>query len=267
MKSLWLVVGLLIAFGADAQEQSSPYHFNWKRELIYASGAGLLCAGGLFTSHQVRPLTEAQIASLDPYVLPGFDRGATENWNPKMDLASDIMVYGTITLPALMMINKRARKDFLVVGFMYAETAMLTVGLTELTKGLAQRTRPYAYNPNVDLSEKTDRGARLSFFSGHTALSAALCFTTAKIFSDYSDNPTHEALVWTGAVIVPAVTGYLRYGSGHHFPSDIITGYVVGGAIGYLVPFFHKRKPIVKGLSIAPYSSGNDFGLYLSYRP
>lgn len=267
MKSFWLLLAFLIPFSVSAQEQSSPYNFNWKRELIYASGAGLLCAGGLFTSHQVRPLTEAQIASLDPYSLPGFDRSATENWNPKMDLASDIMVYGTITLPALMMINKRARKDFLVVGFMYAETAMLTVGLTELTKGLAQRTRPYAYNPNVDLSEKTDRGARLSFFSGHTALSAALCFTTAKIFCDYSDNPTHEALVWTGAAVVPAVVGYLRYGSGHHFPSDIITGYVVGGAIGYLVPFLHKRKPIAKGLSIAPYSSGNDFGLYLSYRP
>ena len=97
-------------------------------------------------------------------------------------------------------------------------------------------------------------------------MTAAICFTTAKVFSDYSDNRTHEALVWTGAVIVPAVTGYLRYNAGKHFPSDIIAGYFIGGAVGYLVPWLHRRKPVVKGLSVSPFSTGDGAGLYLSYR-
>lgn len=257
-----LMISVLTCWG----QTDSPYNFNWKRELIYASGAGLVTGGGLLTSFQTRPLTIAQINSLDKFDIPGFDRNVTNKWNPKADLASDILVYGSVTLPAFMMINKRMRKDFLVIGFIYAETAMLTLGVTELTKGLAKRARPFVYNPDVDMSEKTGRDARQSFFSGHTSLTAALCFTTAKIFSDYSDNRTHEALVWTGAVLVPAVVGYLRYESGKHFPSDIIAGYFVGATVGYLVPWLHRRKPLMKGLTVSPYGLNGGAGLYLSYK-
>ncbi|MDP6909520.1 MAG: phosphatase PAP2 family protein, partial [Flavobacteriales bacterium] len=229
-------------------------------------GAGLLCAGGVFTHYQTRALTPAQVNALSPYEQPSFDRPAIHNWDPKVAIASDVLMYATFALPAIMMINREARKDFLIVGFMYAEVAMLTVGITELTKGLVHRPRPYVYNSSVDMHTRTSRDGRHSFFSGHTSTTAALCFTTAKIFSDYSDNPTHEALVWTGAALIPALTGYLRYEAGKHFPSDVIAGYLLGGTIGYLIPWLHRKKPIVKGLSISPFSTGDGAGLYLSYR-
>lgn len=262
----WLVLCFmtLTNFG-QAQEAQSPYNFNWKKDLIYSSAAAVFAGGGAFTSYQVRPLTVGQVNALDPYDLPGFDRAAVNQWDPKAKLASDILLYGSVTMPAFLMINKRMRKDFLVIGFIYAETGLLTIGVTELTKGLVKRPRPYAYNSEVDMATRTDKDARKSFFSGHTSITAALCFTTAKIFSDYSDNRTHKALVWTGAVIFPAVTGYLRYRAGKHFPSDIIAGYMVGATIGYLVPWLHRRKPLTKGLSIAPYSTGKGAGLYVSY--
>ena len=265
MKSVPIILLLSVLASVCSGQTESPYIFNWKRELIFASGAGLLAGGGLLTSYQTRPLTPAQVSSLDRFDIPGFDRGATANWSTQAALASNILIYGSVTLPAFLMINKRMRKDFLVIGFIYAETAMLTLGVTELTKGLSNRARPFVYNPNVDMREKTDRDARHSFFSGHTSLTAALCFTTAKIFSDYSDNRTHEALVWTGAALVPAVTGYLRFRAGKHFPSDIIAGYFVGGAVGYLIPWLHRRKPLAKGLSVSPFSTGDGAGIYLSY--
>lgn len=250
-----------------AQEEESPYNFNWKRELIYASGSGLLAAGGIFADRQIRPLTTAQINVLDPYALPGLDMSAVHRWSPKADLASDILLYGSVTLPAFMMINKRARKDFLAVGFIYAETALLTLGVTELAKTAVRRPRPFVYNPDVDMSYKTDRDARFSFFSGHTSITAALCFTTAKVFSDYSDNQTHKALVWTGAALFPAAVGILRYEAGKHFPTDIIAGYIIGGTIGYLVPWLHHRKPLLKGLSIVPFSNTQkQVGVYFSYQ-
>lgn len=248
-----------------AQENTSPYNFNWKKDLIYASGAGLLAAGGILTEFQVRGLTEAQVNSLNQYAIPSFDRPAIRNWNPDAAVASDILLYGSVALPAFMMINRRARKDFLVIGFIYAETALLTLGVTELSKGLSKRTRPYGYNPDVAMEERMARDARLSFFSGHTSITTALCFTTAKVFSDYSDNPTHEALVWTAAALVPIATGFLRYEAGKHFPTDIIAGYFIGGAIGYLVPWLHRRKPLAKGMSLSPYSTGNGIGVHFSY--
>lgn len=260
---------LCVAFLSNSyaySQSESPYNFNWKKDLIYSSGAGLLAAGGIFSDYQVRPLTEAQILSLNQFDQPGFDRLAITKWNPKADLASDAFLYGSLTLPAFLMIDKRMRKDFLAIGFIYAETALITLGVTELFKSGIRRPRPFMYNPDVDLHYKTERDARFSFISGHTSITAALCFTTAKVFSDYSDNPTHQALVWTGAALVPLITGYLRFEAGKHFPSDIIAGYLVGATIGYLVPWLHKRKPLVKGLTISPVGLQNGAGVYLSYR-
>jgi membrane-associated phospholipid phosphatase len=262
---LFLLIIVLNANSSWSQSES-PYNFNWKRDLIYASGAGLLTAGGFLADFQTRPLTPAQINSLDEFDLPGFDRATIRNWNPDAALASDILLYGSVTLPAFIMINKRARKDFLVVGFIYAETALLTLGITELTKGLVKRPRPYVYNPDLEMSRKTERDARFSFISGHTSLTAALCFTTAKVFSDYSDNPTHEALVWTAAAVLPLTTAALRVEAGKHFPSDVIAGYFVGGAIGYLVPWLHRRKPVAKGVTLSPMGVKGGAGVYFSYR-
>ena len=262
---LFVVLQTNCTYGQQ-KDSLSPYNFNWKKELVYSSGAGLVAAGGILARIQTRPFTEAQVLSLDKYNIPGFDRPATNRWSPNAALASDILLYGSVTLPAFLMINKRMRQDFLVIGFIYAETAMLTLGVTELTKGLSKRARPFVYNDDVSMDRKLERDSRLSFFSGHTSITTALCFATAKIFSDYSDNPTHEALVWTAAAAVPLTTAYLRYEAGKHFPSDVIAGYFIGGAIGYLVPWLHRRKPIVEGMSLSPYSTGDGLGVYFSYK-
>ena len=57
--------------------------------------------------------------------------------------------------------------------------------------------------------------------------------------------------LWSGAVLIPATAAYLRVQSGKHFPTDVMAGYAVGAAIGWLVPHLHKTKT---PLSIAPYS-------------
>ena len=271
---LALCSALLTNYGAQSQTDTlanqtlaSPYNFNWKKDLIASSMGGALLVGGIVVSNQLSPLTAAQLNSLDPFNINGLDRSATNNWSPASATASDVLLYSSFVLPGVLMLNKRMRKDFLVIGFMYAEVGMFTLGLTELTKGLSKRARPFVYNQSLDLEIRTPKDARQSFFSGHTSITAALCFTTAKIFSDYSDNSVHKALVWTGAAVLPIATASLRYAAGKHFPSDVIAGYFVGATIGYLVPWLHRRKPIVKGMTLAPYSNGRqEIGFYVNYR-
>lgn len=272
---IWLLI-LTVLFGAtaDGLAQSgdstktfeSPYDFRWKRELIYASGAGLVAAGGLVTRFQIKGLTPTEVNALDPFEIPSFDRPAIYNNSHTAEIASDVFLYGSMTLPAFLMIDKRMRKDFLPIGFIYAQTALLTFGVTELVKGAVRRPRPLAYNDSFTMELRTERDSRMSFFSGHTSITAALCFTTAKLFSDYSENKTHEALVWTAAALVPIATAYTRFEAGKHFPSDVIAGYFVGGAIGYLVPWLHRKKPLAKGLTLTPVGLEGGAGVYLSYR-
>ncbi|MEZ4880043.1 MAG: phosphatase PAP2 family protein [Chitinophagales bacterium] len=48
--------------------------------------------------------------------------------------------------------------------------------------------------------------------------------------------------MWTGAAIIPAITGLCRYGAGKHFFTDVIVGYAIGSAIGIGIPQLHKIK-------------------------
>lgn len=269
MRFLSLILAALMSVSALAQEEpelESPYVFNWKKDAIVTGvGLGVFGAGSYMHLTQ-QGLSLAEVNALNIYDINAFDRSATDRWSPTAANVSDGFMIGSMLLPFAMTGSKRARQDWKVIAFMYAEVGLYNIGLTELTKGLAKRVRPYAYNPEAPLSERMKSGTRASFFSGHTSTSAAFCFLTAKLFHDYSDNNTAKALVWTAAALIPATTGYLRYHAGKHFPTDIITGYIVGGAIGYLVPFLHRKKLYTERLSVLPYSGFNGTGVYLSYK-
>lgn len=262
-----LIIGAqsVMAQEQERREAKSPYDFKLKRDAVYASAALVFTGIGYFSRKQVDPLTDQTLDGLDRYDLPGFDRSTVSNWRPSSATASDYMVFASAAMPLLMLADRRARQDWLGLALMYIEVGGFTVGITELTKGMVRRPRPYAYNPDAPMDERLDADARMSFFSGHTSTAAAMCFLTAKVFSDYSDNRTAEALVWTGAVIAPAVVGFLRVHSGHHFPSDVIAGYMVGATIGYLVPTLHRARRMPKGLTITPFGSERGAGLRLGY--
>ena len=124
---------------------------------------------------------------------------------------------------------------------MYAETFALTAALTGLTKNLVKRPRPFVYNPNIELSYKQEGRAQYSFFSGHTSISAAMCFMTAKVFHDYNKGSWARPWVWAAAAIIPAITGILRQQSGQHFVTDVIGGYVIGATMGIIIPTLHSK--------------------------
>ena len=70
-----------------------------------------------------------------------------------------------------------------------------------------------------------------------------LRFFTAKTLSDYTNRSGVQAVAWTGAILLPAATGFFRYQAGNHFPTDVVVGYVVGAAVGIIVPHIHKTDP------------------------
>jgi len=62
---------------------------------------------------------------------------------------------------------------------------------------------------------------------------------------------------------MPAVTGYLRYEAGRHFPTDILGGYALGALTGVLIPIMHRR-PSSEGVAFKVVSLSN--GLMASLR-
>jgi len=86
-------------------------------------------------------------------------------------------------------------------------------------------------------------------------------------FTEYLTDNTAKTLIWTAAALIPAVTGLSRINTHNHFPTDVIVGYIVGAAIGYLIPELHKYEN-ENNISAAPQEFIHKpiFGFQISFR-
>ena len=179
---------------------------------------------------------------LDRSSVNGFDRVATFHYSERSAKASDWLFLGAAACSLAGMVVQQKSDQPLLPVVLAAESFLLTSSITNLTKELVQRRRPYRYNPDAPAHLHAESESYLSFWSGHTANCAALTFTTASVLqrSDLSRNA--KTAVWIGAAAVPALMGYLRVRAGRHFPTDVIVGYGVGMGIGLLVPYMHRKN-------------------------
>lgn len=237
----WLIFSWLILL-ASIIEAQSPYYFNKKTESGILLAGGTVTGLGLYYRSQTSLLSTDAIASLKKSEVNSFDRIAIENYSTKADRWSDVFWGGTHLLPLLFLSNTTTQNDIAKIGGLYGEVFLLNASITGLIKYTARRARPFVYNPDVDLEKKQSRTARTAFLSGHTSMTAANCFFAAKVFSDYYPDSSWKPFIWTGAALVPALTGYLRIKAGKHYPTDTIAGYALGAAVGVLVPQLHKKR-------------------------
>lgn len=234
--------------------------------MLRAFFVGLLCIpliGHAQTWHDLKPAREATIAGLgitfngigylqerqhltaSPSMItlwkvPPMDRIATRQWSLNAHRTSNVL-FGIAVGASLAtaVVNQHGERPLVPV-VIIAETGLLTAGITNTVKELVRRPRPYLYNPDVPTSAYDPQNDQVSFWSGHTANTAAISFACASLVQRSDASPGLKTATWIGAATAPAVMGYLRVRSGRHFPTDVLTGYLFGAAMGVLVPYFHR---------------------------
>lgn len=245
----FLFLLLLISFQAVAQT-SSPYQLELKKEITtYGIGLATVGAGTYFKS-KTPIFTAEELSALDINSVNSFDQVATNFFSLKAHNTSNYLWYGSQATPLLLLAGKESRREFGKIAILYGEMAFLTSGLTLLTKYTVRRPRPFNFDPNTSFEEKTRANAKASFISGHTSITASNCFFSAKVFADYYPESKWKPIVWGVAATIPAITGYLRVRGGRHYPTDVIGGYIVGAAVGCLVPHWHRSNRANKNLTI-----------------
>ena len=232
-----LILFLLLTTGASAQEGAYQLRGRTEIPLLATGAAGVTASILLRDKHE--PLSLEDVGKLNVDDILAFDGGGT-NYSEGAAATSDILVMSSFAAPLALLAFDETRSDAGTLGLILLETVMLNEALTGITKALVKRPRPYTYNQNAPEAVRTSRENTFSFFSGHTSHSAAVSFFTAKTISDYVDRPGVRTVAWTGAILLPAATGFFRYQAGKHFPSDVVVGYLVGASVGFLVPHLHK---------------------------
>jgi len=249
MYKVILIVLLCFGFG-NTYSQDKFYDVNIKKDAtILGVGAGFTIIGHVLINNTDVP-NATDIGLLSKADISRFDRWAANNSSGTAQSVSDIFLYSSVSLPFFIYLSSNSRGNELDIGIMAFETFLITNGITNIFKGSFNRFRPLAYNEDFDLEGKLTRGTRHSFISGHASNTAALSFFTAKVLLDLHPELNNKYLVWIPTILIPATISYLRVEAGKHFPTDVIAGYALGAAVGYLIPTLHKHKNI--DLSISP---------------
>ena len=125
--------------------------------------------------------------------------------------------------------------DFVIL----LQTTLLNGVLTETTRLLAQRPRPFVIPDPTGLGR--DPSNYTSFYSGHTSFSAAIG-TAGLIRLLVRAAPAWGIAVFTGlASMLVFLTGLFRVLAGRHFTTDVLTASVMGTAAALLLVWLRSR--------------------------
>lgn len=233
---------VVFAFTTSLWAAGSPYQNYTASDNVLLGVTALGGVTSLYLDHHMSPLTPEQAARLDRQSINRFDRPATYLLSPRSATFSDYGLRAGLVLPIGLMVDQKIRDHAMDVGYLYVETMALTGVVTELTKVTTQRIRPWAYNDDVPLEKKKGREVKKAFFSGHTSATFAGGVFFAKVFSDFYPDSKWKPAVWASSLTLASAVGYWRFRAGRHYPTDVLVGALVGGAIAYYIPELHKSK-------------------------
>lgn len=174
------------------------------------------------------------------------------------------MVIPTTSIGTMMAasIHDRAEIKYPTDMLLTLEAAALSGVLDQALKFTVGRERPFVHVLTEDQKARQTHPSdnNLSFYSGHTSLSFAIATASGTIASLRDYRLKH--VVWGTLVPMAALTGYLRIAGDRHYFIDVLTGAVLGSAVGILVPLvFHGRDgkdtvPFSTEVGPAPASAG-----------
>lgn len=248
-KEVILLFILCIVYPLKGNTQSKPDIYKIKRSDYFIAPVAI--ALGLTMKYGIHNdvLTKDEISNLTLDPVFNIDHVSLNKYNSGLDKAGNWMTIIPLSAPLILSMRDWKggnRNQAFAINFMYAEVIGLTFGITELTKNLTHRIRPYMYNTELSIDERyemNDSGdSEKSFYSMHTAFAFSSATFLSKVYTDCYGKSTQSKWIWAGSLTFATAIGVSRIYSGQHFPTDVIMGALVGGLTGYIIPVLHKNK-------------------------
>ncbi len=169
--------------------------------------------------------------------------GPIDNWaqttlNGKTAHISDGMALSTALAAGMitLALPKNQQTQYIQLA---VQNVWITANLTQTVKMLALRNRPYTQTPGF-VSSKTDD--HFSFFSGHSAITATAATTAIMMALNQPNMSTWgKAAAYTAGGLALTTAG-LRIAAGKHYPSDVVTGILVGVAVAVINTKLHEAN-------------------------
>lgn len=197
------------------------------------------------------------------------DLGVRDNFSQRANHLSDVLLVASLAAPAIYLTGSTiddADGDRLLI---YGQSLAINAALAQGAKRLVQRPRPYTYSKDpaaLRYAKSTGDDARLSFYSGHSAMSFGAAVTGAYLLGASSESKLARGVGWGVGLMAASATANLRVRAGKHFYSDVVVGAIVGTAVGYIVPALHAdgRPYVPDGQELLAAGAGILGGMLIS---
>ena len=241
-----------VVAAAEAHSSRSARELRMGREIaLLGVGTGLLAAHALVPPAKGRAVPPQGFSPIE-IALP-LDRDVVGNRSVGADRASDWTLKALLALPLFIAgttSEAGARwRDFGSSTLVYAETFLISQGITRLAKSTLGRPRPYAYMPvgsrpnefRYDVSK--DRTFR-SMPSGHSASAwtGAALGLIGHLLRRPDASPLERVGIGFLSGALAGATATLRVEAGQHFPSDVLVGAGIGILTGVTLPLLHHGE-------------------------
>jgi membrane-associated phospholipid phosphatase len=195
-------------------------------------------------------LTPASCAPrCDQADLAAFDRAVAGRYDSNMRLTSDLAVAALLAGGAGVLLFDGGWVD-LAVG---TESVLVASAIAVTTMFAVRRPRPWLYGEEAPLRDRERGGSSMSFPSGHTANAFAVALALFRIQRARHPGSSRPYWLLAGAGGLAVVVATTRVLAGDHFPSDVLAGALLGGAVGWAVPELHR---VARRLSVVPSAGG-----------
>lgn len=245
---------LLILFSVFQITVAEPvYNLSWKTEIPLGIAGTSLFAIGQWRLSQSEPYQEGSYNRDD---LFPWDRPFAGTWNPKADLASNILIVGGVLPFALSIpmwrMGELTGTELGTQLVMFMEVIALQSGVNLMVRSAEVWPRPFMFGSGGG-KERNAHGTAGSFYSGHSSAAFSIAVFSSTWFQESSPGSSWIPWVWTGSLAVASTMAGLRVAAGKHYPTDVVVGAIIGSGIGWVVPLLHKRNSPIK---IAPQAGG-----------
>lgn len=249
MKNILTACAVLLHIIGYSQNDA-PYKFSAKTDGIISVTLLASTATYFVLQQHNTALTSSDISGLSVGLIHPFDRSTVTEYNPNhAKISKQIATAGLIgsvgmqglTVLAASTFSQSYKNHVAIAASMWLQTNIAAYVGAGICKTITHRVRPFVYNTNVPIKQKLTIDAQQSFFSRHTALTAANTFLAAHVVSSYYTPSSFTYSVWTAAAVIPAAVGYFRVSSGEHFTTDVMVGYVYGALCGLAIPYLHTQ--------------------------
>lgn len=191
----------------------------------------------------------------DDTSVPAIDRWVLDQGFESARILSDVGVGLMMAAPLGVAVGQLAGEDEAwtrtqEATMIAAETYGLTFLLTSVVKLAVRRPRPLTHRADFDKEVRWSGDARLSFFSGHSAMSFAAASLLAVLLIEREGVQPASVLGASAGYLGAALVAYLRIAARKHFLTDVLVGAAVGTTLGLLVPLLHlspDRPPTASG--------------------